>query len=175
MQASTWALLSPKCDRNHSQHTSRWAKSKINSLFNNNTWCHKNQSYNKQSSLILIGSLGLNNHASAGPLSQCIIFVCLSTMTWAKLYKEYYAKSSLYVRNEGYTGPVSYSTMVSCTTIVVHSRDDEEVGVAHEVKSPKNQPRFSQTTMGQYWLGKTKTKQAFRSNWNAFKKSPAEF
>jgi len=39
---------------------------------------------------------------------------------------------------------------------VVHSRDDEEVGVAHEVKSPKNQPQFSQTTMGQYWLGKTK-------------------
>jgi len=28
--------------------------------------------------------------------------------------------------------------------------------VAHEVKSPKNQPQFSQTTMGQYWLGNTK-------------------
>ena len=27
------------------------------------------------------------------------------------------------------------------------------VGVAHRVKSPKNQPQFSQTTMGQYWLG----------------------
>jgi len=24
-------------------------------------------------------------------------------------------------------------------TVVVHSRDDEEVGVAHEAKSPKNQ------------------------------------
>jgi len=41
---------------------------------------------------------------------------------------------------------------------VAHSRDNEEVGVAHEVKSPKNQPQFSQTTMGQYWLGKTKPK-----------------
>jgi len=42
-------------------------------------------------------------------------------------------------------------------------RDDEEVGVAHEVKSCENQPQFSQTTMGQYWLGKTNPKQAFRS------------
>jgi len=39
---------------------------------------------------------------------------------------------------------------------VVHSRDDQEVGVAHEVKSPENQPQFSQMTMGQYWLGITK-------------------
>jgi len=38
---------------------------------------------------------------------------------------------------------------------VVHSRDDEEVGVTHEVKSPKNQLQFSEMTMGQYWLGKT--------------------
>ena len=38
--------------------------------------------------------------------------------------------------------------MLSWTTIVVHSRDDKEEGVAHEVKSPKNQPQFSQTTMG---------------------------
>jgi len=36
---------------------------------------------------------------------------------------------------------------------VVHSRDDEEVGVAHEVKSPENQPQISQMAMGQYWLG----------------------
>jgi len=34
---------------------------------------------------------------------------------------------------------------------VVHSRDDEEVEVAHKVKSPENQ--FSQT-IWQYWLGK---------------------
>jgi len=32
---------------------------------------------------------------------------------------------------------------------MVHSRDDKEVGVAHEVKSPENQPEFSETTMGQ--------------------------
>ena len=25
---------------------------------------------------------------------------------------------------------------------VVHSRDDKEVGTAHKVKSPKNQPKF---------------------------------
>ena len=48
----------------------------------------------------------------------------------------------------------------SWTTIVVHSRDNQEVGVAHEVKSPKNKPQFFQMTMGQYWLGKTKPKQA---------------
>ena len=52
---------------------------------------------------------------------------------------------------------------------MVHSRD-EEVGVAHEVKSPENQPQLSQTT--QYWLGETKPKQAFRSTRNAFKKLP---
>ena len=42
---------------------------------------------------------------------------------------------------------------VSWNTIVVHSRDNQEVGMVHEVKSPKNQPQFSQMTMGQYWLG----------------------
>jgi len=36
---------------------------------------------------------------------------------------------------------------------VVHSRDDSEVGLTHEVKSPENQPQFS---LGQYWLGITK-------------------
>jgi len=52
---------------------------------------------------------------------------------------------------------------------VVHSRDDEEAGVAHKVESPKNQPQFSQTTMGQYWLDKTKPKEAFRLTQNGFK------
>jgi len=42
---------------------------------------------------------------------------------------------------------------------VVHSRDYQEVGVTHEVRSPENQPQFSQIAMGQYWLGKTKPKQ----------------
>jgi len=31
---------------------------------------------------------------------------------------------------------------------VVHSRDGEEVGMAHAIKSPKNQPQFSQMMMG---------------------------
>jgi len=65
---------------------------------------------------------------------------------------------------------VSHHLLSSRTTIVVHSRDYQEVGVAHKVKSPKNQPQFSQTTIRQYWLGKTKPKQAFRSTRNAFKK-----
>jgi len=56
-----------------------------------------------------------------------------------------------------------------------NSRDDQEVGVAHEVKSPENQPQFSQMRMGQYWLSKTKPKQAFRSTRNAFKKLPRNF
>ena len=34
--------------------------------------------------------------------------------------------------------------------------------MAHEITSPKNQPQFSLTTMRQYWLDKTKPKQAFR-------------
>ena len=42
--------------------------------------------------------------------------------------------------------------------------------MAHEITSPKNQPQFSLTTMRQYWLGKTKPKQAFRSTQNAFNK-----
>jgi len=32
--------------------------------------------------------------------------------------------------------------------------------VAHEVKSPENQPQFSKTMMEQYWLDKTKPKKA---------------
>ena len=43
----------------------------------------------------------------------------------------------------------------SWTTIVVHNRNDQEVGVAHEVKSPKKPASIFQMMMGQYWLGKT--------------------
>jgi len=42
-------------------------------------------------------------------------------------------------------------------------QDDQEVSMAHEIKSPENRPQYSQMTMGQYWLGKTKPKQAFTS------------
>jgi len=56
-----------------------------------------------------------------------------------------------------------------------NSGDDEEVGVAHEVKSPENQPQISQMATGQYWSGKTKPKKAFRSTQNAFKKLPRNF
>jgi len=58
---------------------------------------------------------------------------------------------------------------------VVHSWDNKEVGVAHKVKSPKNQPQFSQTMMEQYWLGQIKPKQTFKSTWNVFKKLPWNF
>jgi len=58
---------------------------------------------------------------------------------------------------------------------VVHSRDDQEVGVAHKVKSPENQSQLSQATIGQYWLGKTNPKKAFRLTRNAFKKFPWNF
>ena len=47
--------------------------------------------------------------------------------------------------------------------------------MAHEIKSPKNQPQFSLTTMRQYWRGKTKPKQAFRSTQNAFNKLVRNF
>jgi len=36
--------------------------------------------------------------------------------------------------------------------LMVHSRNNKGVGVAHKVISPKNQPQLSHTTMGQYWL-----------------------
>ena len=49
-------------------------------------------------------------------------------------------------------------------TMVMYSRYRKGVGVAHEKISPKNQPHFSQTIMSQYWLGKAKPKQAFRSS-----------
>jgi len=39
---------------------------------------------------------------------------------------------------------------------MVHSRDDQEVGMAHKVNSPENQPQFSQMMIGQYWLGLNK-------------------
>jgi len=47
--------------------------------------------------------------------------------------------------------------------------------MAHKVISPKKQPQFFQMTMGQYWLGKTKPKKAFRLTRNAFKKLPQNF
>ena len=52
---------------------------------------------------------------------------------------------------------------------------DGEVSMAYKVKSLENQLQFSQTTMGQYWLGKTKAKEAFRSTRNAFLKVATEF
>ena len=47
--------------------------------------------------------------------------------------------------------------------------------MAHKITSPKNQPQFSLTTMRQYWLGKTKHKQAFRSTRNTFQQVATEF
>ena len=54
---------------------------------------------------------------------------------------------------------------------MVHSRDNEEVGVAHKVISPKNQPQFSPTTMRQYWLGKTKLSEMLLKNYYNIKKN----
>ena len=36
---------------------------------------------------------------------------------------------------------------LSWTIVVVHSRDDKRVGVAHEITSPKNQPKFFETIL----------------------------
>ena len=57
---------------------------------------------------------------------------------------------------------MNFISWLSRTTIVVHRRDDEGVGVAHEIKSPKNQLQFYQTTMEQHWLGKAKTQTSFQ-------------
>ena len=64
-----------------------------------------------------------------------------------------------------------YTTVsLSYSMIVLYSKDHKGVGMAHVKTSPKSQPQFSLTTMRQYWLGKTKPKQAFRSTRNAFNK-----
>ena len=42
--------------------------------------------------------------------------------------------------------------------------------MARKIISPKKQPQFPLATMRQYWLGKTKPKQAFRMTQNAFNK-----
>jgi len=47
--------------------------------------------------------------------------------------------------------------------------------MAHKVKSAKHQPQISQTTMGQFWLGKTKPKKAFRLTPKFFQKVATEF
>jgi len=39
--------------------------------------------------------------------------------------------------------------LISRNTLVVHSRDNE-VGMVPKIKSPENQPQFSQTTIRQY-------------------------
>ena len=52
---------------------------------------------------------------------------------------------------------------------MVHSRNDEEVGMAHEVKSSENQPQISQKTMGLYWLGN------FQINPKCFQEVAMEF
>ena len=69
-----------------------------------------------------------------------------------------------------YISGKSQVAMVSYTTKVVYSRDHKGVGMAHKIKSLEKQPQFSLTTIRQYWLGKTKPKQAFRSTRNAFNK-----
>ena len=67
--------------------------------------------------------------------------------------------------DDNYT-PANYTGII----IQYDSNYHKAVGVAHEIKSPKNQPQFSLTTTRQYWLGETKPKQAFRSTQNAFNK-----
>ena len=42
--------------------------------------------------------------------------------------------------------------------------------MANEIISPQKKPQFPLTTMRQYWLGKTKPKQAFRLTRNTFNK-----
>jgi len=58
---------------------------------------------------------------------------------------------------------------------VVHSKDNQEVGVANKVKSIENQHQFTQTVMGQYWLGKTEPKTSFQIDPKCFQKVATEF
>jgi len=59
-----------------------------------------------------------------------------------KLYQQHFVKIDLELKKN--------------IELVLNLWDDQEVGMAHEVKSPENQPQFSQTRMGQYWLGPNK-------------------
>jgi len=57
---------------------------------------------------------------------------------------------------------------------VVHSREDEDVGAAHKVNSPKNHSQYSYITME--WIGiNLATKQAFRLTQIFFQKFTTEF
>ena len=69
----------------------------------------------------------------------------------------------VHISTMGTCGITIIYTCISWTTVVVHTKGDQKVGVAHKVELSENQPQFSQTTMGQNWLGKTNPKKAFRS------------
>jgi len=59
------------------------------------------------------------------------------------------------------------------TTLVVHSRNHEEVGMAHEITLSQNQ---SKTTMGRHWLGKPSLEtDAFKSYNGILKNYLTEF
>ena len=59
--------------------------------------------------------------------------------------------------------------------LTLYSRDHKGVGVAHEIISLKKQPKLPLMMMRQYWLGKAKSKQAFRSTLKYFQKVATEF
>ena len=59
---------------------------------------------------------------------------------------------------------------------MVHSKDHKGLGLAHKITLPKNQPLFSQMTMGQYWLAFRLTPNAFiKLLWNFIKKLNRNF
>jgi len=45
---------------------------------------------------------------------------------------------------------IAYHLHNHISMLVVHSEDDKGVYMAHEITSPKKQPKFSQMMMGQY-------------------------
>ena len=79
------------------------------------------------------------------------------------------------VQNLLHKHQVQYTKNAIVSTMNHSRRNNQEVGVAHEVKSPKNQLQFFMTMIMQYWLGKTKPNKAFRSTRNAFKKGCHQF
>jgi len=92
---------------------------------------------------------------------------------WRLIQKPVCLKPRLQFQSARQIKSTDWELNLSWTAIIVG--DDQEVGVAHEVKSPDKQPQFSQTTMEQYRLININPKQAFKLTQNAFKKLPRNF
>ena len=105
------------------------------------------------------------------PLTLQFFCAHLVTNVFYKIIKVYLAGIHFAHPERGHSDPTDNEPLrLSYGMIVLYSRDQKGVSLAHETTSPKNQPRLPLTIMRQHWLGKTKPKQTFKSTRNAFNK-----